>query len=201
MPEGVEPTASFLRRSCMRKNLILAILVAVVLAALVSPAAAHHRRPPAAKLVTGDTIQWGRLGTFCWSYSEAGSNEGTGMCADQFGYNWPRAKPATTGARARIQLKMPGCPSDGSLRWWSAVDRDKHPVGPGTRLDYRKRGIRRDGSVVACRLRFRLPDQVGHFYLDAFLGWDRSYRYPDGGTGGGGDAQYDFHLKLTEPNR
>lgn len=183
----------------MQRNFVGALLVTVLVAAWAVPATAGHRRPPAAKLVTGDTTQWGRLGTYCWSYSEAGSNEGTGMCADTFGYSWPRAKPAHAGAKARIRLKMPGCPSDGSLRWWSQVDPDDRPLGSGRKIAFRKRPIRRDGDVVACRLRFRLPHHDGHFYLDAFLQWDKSYRYPDGGTGGGGDAQYDFHLKLSHP--
>lgn len=171
----------------------------VLVAALAGPAIAHHRRPPAARLSTGDTIQWGILGTYCWSYSDPGEGGGTGMCADTFGYSWPRAKPAVAGARAKIRLRMAGCPSDGTLRWWSVVDPDGRPVGSGRELTFRKRPVKSAGEIVACRLVFRLPNHIGHFYMDAFLGWDRSYPYPDGGTGGGGDAQYDFHLKLRGP--
>lgn len=186
----------------MPTKLILSLVTAAVLAAaLAVPAAAHHRRPPAAKLVSGDTIQWGNLGTYCWSYSDPGEAGGTGMCADTFGYDWPRAKPAQAGARVRIRFRIGGCPNSGTMRWWAVVDADGRPVGSGETVAYRERPMRRNGAVVACRLVFRLPERVGHFYLDLFVDWDDSYRFADGGTGGGGDAQYNFHLKLREGSR
>lgn len=172
----------------------LAAYVAALVVLLPTVAEARHHRPPAAKLVAGDTTQWGKLLTHCWSSIEG--DEGTGFCADAAGYDWPHSKDADSGTRTRIRFKIAGCPNEVVLRWWAAVDDEEQPVGEGRDLSFRKKRVRKGGDVVACRVWFRLPDQEGDFYLEAWTDWDRMYRFPDGGRGGGGDAQYTFRLSL-----
>ncbi|MDQ3964467.1 MAG: hypothetical protein M3277_11235 [Actinomycetota bacterium] len=173
---------------------IPAICVALLIVLAPVAAEARHRRPPAAKLVSGDTTQWGRLGTYCWSWFDEGESGGTGQCVDALP-SWPRAKSARSEARTRIRFRVPGCPTEATLTWWEDIDENNFPVGDGQSLDARKKPMRRDGEVVACRLLFHLPDHRGHMYLDLFTTWDEIFRYEDG-RGGGGDADYTFHLKL-----
>lgn len=176
----------------MKRILVAGLAVLTVLIPIT--AEARHRRPPAAKLVSGDTVQWGRLGTYCWSWVDEGESEGTGQCVDALP-SWPRPKNARSEARTRIRFRVPGCPSEATLTWWDDVDENDFPVGEGQNLDARKKTIERDGEVVACRLLFRLPDHRGHMYLDLFTRWDEAFEYADG-SGGGGDASHTFHLIL-----
>ena len=157
-------------------------------------AEARHRRPPAAKLVARDTVQWGRLGTYCWSWLDEGEKGGTGQCVDALP-SWPRPKSARAQARTRIRFRVPGCPTEATLTWWEEIDENGFPMGDGQGLDARRRLIRREGEAIACRLLFRLPDHSGHMYLDVFTTWDQMFQYGHG-RGGGGDADYTFHLKL-----
>ena len=168
----------------MKPYRVVAALVALLTLVALAPVAAHHLdTPPVVVLKSDDTYQRAKLGTYCWSRPSKGGGS-TGICADTFGYSWPRAKDVSAGERARVRFRTPHRPEKLYLRAWRAVDHDKQPIGPGESVDYRLRARRRDGRIVRYDAIFRLPALAGHYYLNVSAWWDQ------------GDTHHTLHLRL-----
>lgn len=188
-----EPKVNAVRRKATMRKILTVLAVMALLVVSIAPALANHRRPPRAILKAPHAWQKGELGTFCWSYSDKGSNGGTGMCADAIGYSWPDPDVTEAGARATIRLWAPKRPDKVVLDLWRMTDPDGNPVGSSTRPALTIRPHRKDGEVVAYDARFLLPETAGDVYMRAFVKWG-AIRYPDGTAAG--DALYDFHVEV-----
>lgn len=178
-------------RPTTMKRTIVGALVLTLLAVGLAPAWANHRHPPRAVLMAPHAWQKGVLGTYCWAYSDKGSSEGTGKCVDTFAHSFPEPDGSTAGELATIRLWAKRLPEEASVDMWREVDENGEPVGEAERLVVVVKPHRKDGTIVAYDLRFRLPDTAGDVYLTAFAKWG-TIRYEDGK--GDGDAFYDFHL-------
>lgn len=162
----------------------LAVLCCVFFLIAGTAFAQGEERPPRSVLKQGSLRQVGKLGTYCWSWmDETGS--GGGKCVDYFRQVWPKPKDAGKGARARITIRYPDAPDDGTLRYWRRVDEDKQPIGEGTQLSYETSSRTVDGNTV-WDLSFELPDYRGRFFLNGFFAWV-----------GKGDASYTWRLVLN----
>jgi hypothetical protein len=173
----------------MKKSLVAATVISVLAAGL-TPAWANHRHPPRAILKAPGAWQRGVLATHCWNYSDEGSNEGVGFCADAL-HGFPEPDNTDADARATIRLWVKKLPKDFSVDAWDSVDQNGQPVGDPTRLVSIVRPHRKDGVIVAYDIRFNLPGEPGHAYLTAFAKWG-PITYKDGTADG--DAFYDFHV-------
>jgi hypothetical protein len=172
------------------KRLLVAAAVISVLVVGLTPAWANHRHPPRAILKAPGAWQRGVLGTHCWNYSDKGSEEGVGFCADAL-HAFPEPDSTTAGARATIRLWAKKLPNEFSVDAWDSVDENGQPVGDPERLVSLIKPHRKDGAIVAYDIRFDLPSGPGEAYLTAFAKWG-TIRYPDGQADG--DAFYDFHV-------
>lgn len=159
-------------------------VISCLLVLLAGTAIAQEKRKPPRSVFKQDSVrQVGRLGTYCWSWSNDHGGGG-GKCADYFRYVWPPVKNAVKGAPARITIKYPDPPDDLSLRWWRRVDDDRQPVGDGTELPY-VLAPRTTNDTTVWDLSFDTPDHRGHLYLYGFFAWQSK-----------GDASYHWHLSL-----
>lgn len=171
---------------------LIAALVGVVLVGAFVPVLAQHRRPPKVVVKAPGAWQRGVLGTYCWSYVDRGSNEGTGFCADSL-HGFPEAEPAGAGDPARFRLWAPKRPAELSILFWRELDENGQPVGDGEAIPAELRPHRKDGELVAFDALFDLPTETGDHYLWVFAKWEE-IRYGHGR--GEGDGSWDFHLTL-----
>lgn len=174
----------------MRITRLLAAAAVAAVVATAIPAAAHDHRPPRTQLRSGDTIQAGRQGSYCWT--SAGEEPGTAetLCVDYIS-SFPRAKRVRSGAWASIHFKTPNEPTDTSLSYWGKVDENGFPVGNARSIDHGVVPVRRDDEIVAYRARFRLPQRRSHMYISAFGTWD-----DQDADAGPQDSTWTFHLRV-----
>lgn len=159
------------------RRIITAIVALAALSTIAAPSAGAAAGPPVTQIrYGGQNVQKGVLGTHCWS------NAHSGWCADYFGYQFPNAAAVPADETLRLRIKYAQRP-EVYLHAWKRVDADRQPIGPGQDIRFRLKKVRRDGATVAYDALFELPDANRHYYLNAFMYFDR------------GDASYDFHLK------
>jgi RTX calcium-binding nonapeptide repeat (4 copies) len=157
----------------------LAAAMAILAVVAVTSSVSAARRPPPATLVhNGETLQKGKLGTYCWTFP------GGGGCADTFGYQFPRGVWVPAGATVAIRLDKDEKPNNFDVTAWRKVDNDGQPIGDGRGLRNRLSPIKENGDVVAWKATFELRRGGRHYYLSTFVKWADK-----------GDASYDFHAK------
>jgi hypothetical protein len=160
------------------------VIASILLIALAVPVlAAPDDSPPKIVIKSGDALQEGVLGDFCW-----GADEGQVGCTGPQEYDWPPAERTAAGKRARVRIKRNDRPDQLTLEYWREVDEAGQP-SEGTAIELEYRLVKRErekGSVWD--VWFRLPEEPGHFYLDLTGRW----RDNDDG----GEASYWFHLRL-----
>lgn len=167
----------------MSKRILAGLFAFTVL--LPTAVAAAENRPPKTMLKAGDVKQEGMRGDFCW-----GADAGQVGCTGPLDYDWPRAVRTETGILVRIRIRRNDKPDDLDLTYWREVGEDGQPVEPGQQFEYRLVQRERDSGAV-WDVRFRLPEEPGHLYLDMTGRWrDKN---------DGGEASYWFHLRLEQP--
>jgi hypothetical protein len=167
----------------MSRLILAPVICFFVCLGAVAVAAARDSTPPKTILKAGGAVQEGERGGFCW-----GADGGQVGCTGVVGYDWPRAEEAEAGRRGRIRIKRNDKPDRLELQYWREVGDNGQPRGEGTELPFRLvRRERARGDVWD--VKFRLPSERGHFYLDMTGRW----RDDDDG----GEASYWFHLRLT----
>ena len=168
----------------MRKHLALTLAVAALVSAVTPALAAVDKTAPKTILKAGDALQEGKRGDFCW-----GADGGQVGCTGPLDYEWPPAERVDAGVRSRIRIRRNDQPEQVTLTFWREVDDQGQPQegDEGTELNYRLVKRERESGAV-WDVRFRLPEEPGHFYLDM----DGRWRDRDDG----GEASYWFHLRL-----
>ena len=175
-----------LRHKWWRTLLPLLLALGMVLSTA-GPSLAVEKRPPRAVLrAHGETVQRGRLGSYCWSYQEPDSDYGVGVCADSI-WSFPEAAELRVPARTAIRFKKVQRPRRLGIAAWRDLNRHGYPKGDSERIAYRLRPVRSRGEVVAWDAIFSLREADRHYYIDAFPRWRE------------GSASYTFHVKTTEP--
>ncbi len=148
-------------------------------------------KPPRFALMKGDTvIQKGLRGSTCWNYwveiedreaeaEEAREGYWTGYCAD---YTWRsprRAVLVPAGSTLHVRLYKPERPD----RFWldaypgfapSSWDESAgDPVAKLQRLTTTLSRVERDDKTVAWDIFFRVREPERHYYLGAWVYWER----------------------------
>ena len=147
-----------------------------------SAVAAAENRPPKTTLKAGTERQQGQRGDFCW-----GADEGQVGCTGPLDYEWPPAIVAAPGIQVRIRLRRNDKPDNLDVTYWREVGEDGQPADPGQQFDHRLVKRERESGVV-WDVRFRLPEEPGHLYIDLTGRWRDN--------NDGGEASYWFHLRL-----
>ena len=164
------------------------IVSLICLSQIGASTASAHDRPPRAQLhVDGEKH---KLGT--WSYNWTSSGGG-GFCsaihADGFPSYKPEASVDSLHSRPRIYFLRNQRPRVEGFRAYSQLDNGS-PTGPSERVDSRLSRVRRDGEVVAWKLRFR-TEVVDERYFDLDVSFVRKNRR----CGDFGEASYAFGLE------
>jgi hypothetical protein len=172
----------------MRRS--IAVVAGLVVLALSTGAAAHDHEPPKARLKTGDVIQRGRLGSYCW-VSPDGNGKFTQLCVDSIP-DWPDARPASPDARVRVRFLSRHRPDRIDISWYESIDRYGVPRGEAKEIEPRIVPVRNDRDrIFAYDARFRTRETRGHMYIYAFGIWE-----DQNGLGGPQDAYWSFHLRV-----
>ncbi len=150
---------------------------------------AHDHEPPKTRLVSATTTQRGQLGTYCWTRATGEPGLFGTQCVDTT-QDFPRARPAWSGRKARVRLYKAQIPKQLRIHRWREVERNGTPRGPGQSVSHElvKRTV--DGDVIYDAV-FRLPHRKGHLYLEIFGKWDDVE-----GSANDQDAVWTFHLTL-----
>jgi hypothetical protein len=164
-----------------RRIAILSFGLALVLTASASAQSAKH--PPGAVLRKGnETIQRGRQGSYCWSWSTPDGGGGA-ECGDVLGYDFPDAVKVRVHSRLAIRFRKADRPERVSVLTWKALRDDGSPRGSARRIPIRLKAVKREGELRAWDAVLRLQRSGRHYYIEAFGEW------------GEGSAWYWFHAR------
>lgn len=169
-----------------RSAYFIASLVSVGLVGV--PAAMAHKGPPPVELHVDGAKE--SLGSYTYSWTSSG---GGGMCSATHADGIPSYKPDASvdslHSRPRIYFLRNQRPRVEGFRAYSQLDNGR-PTGPSERVDGRLSRVRRDGEVVAWKLRFR-TEVVDERYFDLDVSFVRKNRR----CGDSGEASYAFGLE------
>jgi hypothetical protein len=154
-------------------------------------AVAHDHVPPKTQLVVnGQTLQRGRLTSYCWI--SPGGSPGTYVqaCADG-PPNFPRGRAVDVGTRVTIRVLKEERPRELSIWSYSGLNRYGGPASAtGEELRYKRRRVRMEGAS-AWDFSFVLSNTPRHYYLEVFGVWE------DEDGAGDQDASWDFHVRTS----
>lgn len=144
----------------------------VVLGLLLAPVPAHAGSPPETFLRSdGERLQRGVQGSSCWG----------DLCSEVFN-KYPASVSVDSGAKVRIRVRKARKPAELNISYYRRVDKRGQGRGEAQPIEYRLRGVRRDGDIVAWDAIFGTTG-THHFYVDVFGRW------------GGNDSSWKFHFK------
>ncbi len=170
----------------LKRALVLLFPVAICIA--LAPAAQAHDRPPRVKLHVDDEVRAIGSWTYTWNHGSGGGACGS-IHADGIPNYEPRASVDSLHATPRLFFLRDQQPRVESFRAYSQLDEHGWVTGSSERVDGRLSRVRRNGELVAWKLRFH-TEVVDERYFDLTVSFARQGR-----CGDNGGASYAFGLE------
>ena len=146
----------------------MAVLGLIAVSAVAVPATAGppEEAPRATVRNRGDRIQRAHLTAWCWP----GDNGGMG-CSEVTPMTWPQVDVVDVGSRLRLRMHWTRQPKRAHVDSYRSIRRDGKPKDRGQDLHLRIRPVKRDGTIVAWDVIFRV-NQMRHHYVKTIV-WFR----------------------------